>query len=295
MTSRDHESDYRSLAAGVQFALEQWTKGLNVCAPGHVVSYDAGTRRATVRPALDILTQRMTSVGAPLIPDVPVVWPSTRQWAVVAPLAEGDPVLLLWSQRGLTGFKRAHARAMPDVDRLFSLSDAVAVPGFGPTRISPASAEGLAVQSVDGSVSLVLDPDGRIAMQHVDGETTYSLSLEADGELLHNGEPITSGGEFAPPTPANARAESPAAQFLYFRWDGVASPAIPLRTYHAVYRRAGDPPGPWLRFPRLEPSEVATSLTWTPAPRRLALELRVRAYNDDGPSPWSPTVSITTA
>lgn len=160
MTSMDPETDYRTASAAVEFALRQWAKGLNVCLPGHVVAYDAGTRRATVQAAVDMLTNDHVAIEAPLIPDVPVVWPATLRHAVVGRLVAGDPVLLVFSQRGLTGFKQSHARAMPDLDRLFSLSDAVALPGFGPTTITPATTTGIALQNVAGSEFIALEPGG---------------------------------------------------------------------------------------------------------------------------------------
>lgn len=156
----DPEAQYDSLPAALRFMLEQFAKTLNTCAPGHIRAYDAATRRATVQPALDLLKTDGSAMSAPLIPNVPVVWPSAGGWTFLAPLADGDPVLLVWSQRGLTGFKRAHGRALPDADHLFSLGDAIAIPGFGPATITPASTTGAVLQSTDAATFIALEPTG---------------------------------------------------------------------------------------------------------------------------------------
>ena len=180
MTNRDNETRYDSLAAAMRFMLEQFQKSLNICLPGHIVSYAATTRRATVQSALDLLTTDGGSIAAPLIPNVPVVWPSAGGFSFSAPLVAGDPVLLVWSQRGLTGFKRAHERAMPDPDRLMSLGDAIAIPGFGPEDITPVSSTGIVLQSNDAAEYIAVEPGGiRI-------KTSGIVAIESTG-LTHNG------------------------------------------------------------------------------------------------------------
>ena len=136
--NRNPESRYHGLAEALRFALGEWAKSVNTCLPGHIVSYDAGSRRAVVRPALDVLTSDGQRSRAPDIDDVPVVFPSGHAFALTFPLVAGDPVLLVFAQRGLSGFKRAHGRSVPDVDSLFALRDAIAIPGFG---LRPPNAE----------------------------------------------------------------------------------------------------------------------------------------------------------
>ena len=47
------------------------------------------------------------------------------------PLERGDPVLLLYSQRGLANWKKTLGVAAPDTIGFFSEKDAFAIPGFG--------------------------------------------------------------------------------------------------------------------------------------------------------------------
>ena len=138
----------------------EWVKGLYTAMPGIVTTYDAATRRASVQPAIDLLTIDDRLEVRPVIPDVPVVWPTAGGFTLLAPLATGDPVLLVFSSRGLTGFKRMHARSAPDIDRLLSMSDAIAIPGFGPVQVTPVSTTGIVLQNEAATDYVAIEPDG---------------------------------------------------------------------------------------------------------------------------------------
>ena len=183
MSNRNRDNDYSNLASVLRFALEQHLKSVNTCLPGHIVKYDAATRRASVRSALDILTTDGELLPAPQIENVPVVFTSGGGWTFGFPLAEGDPVLLVFAQRGLSGFKRDHDRSSPDVDSLFSIRDAIAIPGFGPTSITPGSTDGVTLQDEGGDNLIALEPDGiRI-------KTRGTVRIEAAGvEIISDGE-----------------------------------------------------------------------------------------------------------
>ena len=128
--------------------------------PGHIISYDGTTRRARVRPAIDILTTDNRLISPPEIADVPVLFPAGGGYLLAFPLAPGDSVLLLFCQRGISEFKQAFTRSGPDRAGLFSLSDAVALAGFGSTVISAASTTGAALQSAAGNDYIVLEANG---------------------------------------------------------------------------------------------------------------------------------------
>ena len=105
------------------------------CLPGVVRGFDATATRARVQP----LPDRMVSGEGqphPIVLDVPVIYPAGGGYSVTFPLAEGDAVLLLFSQRGLSDFKDRLARneglerVRPDMNVYFRVQDAIAVPGF---------------------------------------------------------------------------------------------------------------------------------------------------------------------
>ena len=130
----NHETDYSNLAQAIRFAIRQSLKDLYTCMPGIVESYDAETRRAVVKGALRVVTTNKEEVEREAIHNVPVMFPSGGGFTMTFPLERGDPVLLLYSQRGLANWKKTLGVAAPDTIGFFSEKDAFAIPGFGPTQ-----------------------------------------------------------------------------------------------------------------------------------------------------------------
>ena len=122
-----------SAARVIPKAIERALKGINTAMPGEVISYDADTRRANVRGSIQLLMVDGTTVDRPVIANAPVVFPMSGTFAMTWPLHAGDPVLLVFSQRGIGNWKREHAQSPPAVDSLLSERDAMVIPGFGPS------------------------------------------------------------------------------------------------------------------------------------------------------------------
>ena len=131
MTSMNRDTDYANMAQSIRFAIRQSLKDLYTCMPGIVESYDAETRRAVVKGALRVVTTKKEEIEREAIYNVPVVFPSGGGFAITFPLEQGDPVLLVYSQRGLTNWKKSLDVATPDMLGFLSEKDAIAIPGFG--------------------------------------------------------------------------------------------------------------------------------------------------------------------
>ena len=143
-------ADPRSPAFAVPHAIRQALLGVSTCLPGEVISYDATTRRARVQPAISLLMDDETTVDRPIVADVPVVWPMCRTFMLTGVLEQGDPVLLVMSQRGLERWKVAHANAPPG-GGMHDLKDAIAIPGLGPVgAFAPANR----VEVTDSGISI---------------------------------------------------------------------------------------------------------------------------------------------
>lgn len=150
MSNINREIDFSRLSTVLGFALEQRLKDVHTSMPGLIETYDAQTRRARVQPALRLLlTDGTTTSRAPVV-NVPVVFPAGGGFTLLFPVEPGDGVLLVFSQRGIAGFKRAFAESDPTADRFFDPSDAVALPGFGAISVTPATTDGASLQSEDG-------------------------------------------------------------------------------------------------------------------------------------------------
>ena len=176
MPNRNKEIE-PSLPLAVRFAIKQAFKGINTCLPGLVLDYDRGTRRATVQPALSIMTTDGRFIPRAPVPNVPVVFPSGGGFSLSFPLHDGDPVLLVYSQRGLSGWKITHDQSPPDRISLFDAADAIAIPGFGPVGNDDPNHFISFEEAADGAPDTIrIKSSGRI-------------SLEAP-EVLVNGESI---------------------------------------------------------------------------------------------------------
>ena len=160
MSALNREKNYDSLSTALQFILGQWSRAaLHTAFPGIIEEYNAETRRARVRMALrQVLTDGTESEKAPAV-NVPVIFPAGGGFSLELPLAAGDCVWLMVSERGLSEFKTLFDLATPDTSRYFSEADVVAIAGFGPLAITPATTTGAALQSVDGLHSVRIEED----------------------------------------------------------------------------------------------------------------------------------------
>ena len=158
MSNINREVDYSTISTALGLIFDLWARNhLHTAAPGIIDAYDAGTKRARIQPALDLVTtdgERMAK--APWI-DVPVVWPAAGGYTIISRVRAGDACLVIFSERGLGVFKRAYEQSEPTVDRFFSESDGVALLGFGGRTISPASESALCMQTEDGSEYIAIE------------------------------------------------------------------------------------------------------------------------------------------
>ena len=156
MSQRNPDSRYDALEQVLPFCFRQEMKNIHTAMPGVIVEYNPETKRASVQMALNLLISRTTDHSvlesisrAPLI-DVPVLQPSGGGYVVHFPMQPGDPVMLVFSERGMQNFKQSYQVSDPIPEVLFDAQDAVAFPGFGGMEIKPAG-EGLCMQTEDGS------------------------------------------------------------------------------------------------------------------------------------------------
>lgn len=135
--------------------LQRWLdvqfEGVHTCVPGKILSYSGhSTRIARVEPLVALRTDTGAQVDLPIIDQVPVVFPSSQDSAIVFPVKEGDCVLLVFSESGIGGFLASDGsrQVPPDDQSRFSLTDAIAIPGLWPTNgksLSGLPDEGLVV------------------------------------------------------------------------------------------------------------------------------------------------------
>jgi hypothetical protein len=143
---------------------------IHTCLPGTVVSYNAATRRAVVRPSLDKQLADGRVLEAPQIVEVPVQFPM----GLTYPIAAGAGVLLHFTSRSLETWLDGGER-VPDDPRQFDLSDCIAVPGVSHGGNTTAADPDNFVLSFGGA-SITFTPGGEIKL--------HGTKISTDTQLI---------------------------------------------------------------------------------------------------------------
>ena len=107
--------------AEVSALKQEIAASLHCALPGIVEAYDPEMQTAAVRPAV---------AGMPLLRDVPVFFPGSRDSGITWPVAAGDECLLLFADGDIDKWFETGAANEADSRRQHSLSDAFAFVGF---------------------------------------------------------------------------------------------------------------------------------------------------------------------
>lgn len=240
MSNINREQPRDNLTSLLRFYFHQWAKSaLHTSRPGLIETFDAETRRARVKPALRmVLTGDAPGEdGDALEPspwvNVPVIFPSGGGVSLQFPIAEGDPVLLIFSERGLTQFKETFELSTPDKTRFFDASDAIAIPSFGTLSITPASTEGAALQSDDGETFVEVTPE-RVKVKRGDQElelTDSGLNISIEGAVT-----VTASGEVTVESESeDVKINVPMGKKVYLGSDGAAAQELVTRQFLSNY------------------------------------------------------------
>jgi len=203
-----------SLQETLQSAIEHQLEGMNTSVPGFVIRTinDLQGQQVDVQIAVNFKGYDGTSVERPPILNVPVIFPASSTSSITFPLNPGDPVLLVFSQRGLTAWKSSNGYASTPVDyRMFDIKDCVAIPGVFPVgrapnnpakRRWPHSTHDLVVAHNLGSgteVELRLSEAGKliinteVAVEVNSPETTWTGDITHTGAFINTGMVVSNG------------------------------------------------------------------------------------------------------
>lgn len=170
-----------TLADAVNQAIENRLASVHTALPGNVTEYDATTQLASVQPLIMRRYPDGTAENYPLITNVPVVFPSGGGGMLSFPIRQGDPVLLLFSEKSLDVWLSKGGVVDPLDRRKFDLSDGIAIPGlFSTNNAGQADPNSIVLQSESGD-KISLNPDNSIVLQSSNGE---KFSLIGDGAIV---------------------------------------------------------------------------------------------------------------
>lgn len=131
-----------SLGEVINGLVEANTSRLNTSLPGVIVKVrtDDYSVFLDVQPTVNMLTGAGESVPRSVILNVPTIMPLSSTGGLQFELNIGDPVLLVFSQRGLEAWKGSDGKpSVPTSMRMFDPRDCVAIPCVFPKQITPAN------------------------------------------------------------------------------------------------------------------------------------------------------------
>ena len=164
-----------SFVRAVDFAIrESLRHSIKTMIPGVVHAYDPATKRGRIQPSVKIDVEGGTNVPRAMLIDVPVLTQATGGIMVHQKVDRGDPVILLFSERGIEDFKEKIARVTdtsdpewaisePTPGHFFNVMDAVALRG-GIETIPPVDDDAFVIQSKSGNTYIKLK-EGEIEMR----------------------------------------------------------------------------------------------------------------------------------
>lgn len=163
-----------SLTDSIQQMIEKSIGDMNTNIPGKIVSYNAATNRAVVKPDLPKMIPTNEALQSPQIIEVPVVWPASGggKASFTMPLQPGDGMLLNFSQRSMENWLDGKTDSVDD-PRQHDLSDCVAIPGCAPGGIVAHDKD---VVLKFNTTEVRITPDNTIIIGNANGGITIDKS-----------------------------------------------------------------------------------------------------------------------
>lgn len=153
-------------------AIEQRACEIHTSMPAEIVSYDAGTNLAVVKPSLRRkYVEEAESVDLPNITSVPVSFPRTKKAHIYFPLAAGDEGQIIFCERSIDKWTFQGGTVDPDDPRKHSLADAVFYPGLH-SQANPLTidSDDTSVEIKNNNTLIELTEDGKVRVKNAEVE-----------------------------------------------------------------------------------------------------------------------------
>jgi hypothetical protein len=182
-------------------AIESRLLDTHTAIPGIVDSFNAAEGTVNVRPAIRRKYKDGTIEALPVIPNVPVCFPSGNggKSFLSFPLRRNDSVLLVFAERAIDVFKQKSGVVDALDPRKFHLSDAVAIPGLfpKPQRNARISAEHVRLEHEGASIEL--QSAGKFKIGRPTGDELFDLLsqlAQACSQIANGAGPTANAGTF---------------------------------------------------------------------------------------------------
>lgn len=162
--------------------------GIHTSTPGKIISYDPGTGRASVQPAVKYKVNDGRMLDAPVIVNVPVYFPSGGSASITYPVHAGDPCWLNFAERAMDDWLIGGESEDP---RKYDLTDCAAFVGMKPSR----STNNSAIEIIHGSTKMTIAESGDVSV-NTNLNIAGNLSVSGSGGVIVAGDIVAGGISF---------------------------------------------------------------------------------------------------
>ena len=196
MSALRDDLDYSNPEVAIPQAIDRRLLRVHTSVPGIVQTYDPDTRRAKIQIAIKMYdNERNRFISrAPLI-DVPVHTPAAGDYLLHTHLKENDTGQILFSERGITIFKKTLIESNSDRMGFHSEKDATYFPGYGPIEdFVPIDDSGISIQHKDGTKYVLLN-DNKVeskwnSKRVILNDNISELAFDTDKRVTIDGDKV---------------------------------------------------------------------------------------------------------
>ena len=188
--------DTNQLYQNINDMIRNGVGAIHTACPATIVSFDAGTCIASVKPEMLYYKTDGTTLEYPITIGVPVFMPRAGAAQITYPVKEGDSCLLVFSERSLDEWLGKGSVDNHD-PRRYDLTDAFCFVGMYPTQSISADN----VEVINGSTKISLTPGNTINVVgniNVQGSITCSGDVRGAGISLIGHTHTAPHGETSP-------------------------------------------------------------------------------------------------
>jgi hypothetical protein len=186
----DRDQFLNDTEGAIRTALQSLQSSLWTAIPCIVESINFTTMTIEAQPTIQGIVEDengvKTNVNMPVLPDVPIVFPSAGGFSLTLPIAVGDEVLVIIASRCIDSWWYNGGIGVPMETRMHDLSDAFAIPGprSKPRVISSISSSTAQLRNDAGTAYIEIDASGHI---NIKGNLNVTGNIVASGEVTGAG------------------------------------------------------------------------------------------------------------
>lgn len=171
--------DVNEFAQGIEDMISNGIAGIHTACPATIVSFDAGTCVASVKPTMTYYKSDGTTLDYPVIIGVPVFMPKAGSSQITYPVKAGDSCLLVFAERSIDEWMGKGNSDNHD-PRRYDLTDAFCFVGMCPTQSISADN----VEVINGGTKISLTPSNTI---NVVGNINVQGTIVCTGDVIGGG------------------------------------------------------------------------------------------------------------